>query len=705
MGVEDRIILPDSPEYPALSKAARDPGGYKWFPPIQRDRSQEHPYAGDDWMALQLKTVESKLGMDLEFHSRTGRPSILGIASPTSCGAAPWDLKLVEQMVDEAERGRYTLIGHSVMGADRPVVEQALGRRTPRRIWGDSMIRHYLCNAELCSAPGKDEDDDDQGAMGFMDLWSAATMCLTVPNHKACRGSECSGPCPKHDVFGYCSIDAWEGLMVEAYNERLMEQRRIPEQLYQDMLELAEICQIMQVRGLCVDRAFVEELETKADEKKMELFPYEERHKVGKKGQQLKGLEKIWKFFNPKSPKQVLDWGADQGWNLKKTDKDAIKTLLLKEAKKECGLLDLEEIAAAEKLPENLDILYRLYEYKMAGKGLKSWFDERYFGLDGLLHPRTIMTGTSTSRLASSKPNYQNILARGWGALARKAFKPHDESLEFVSADASNLELRTCLYCAGTDPQVCGADAFKWLISNAPEFEAAYQDTRYESARDLAKSVSHAADYLEGFRLYDYEDLDTETVRRQVNAGALAVYHPKFKSELKKPWEYCGKVVAFTGINLAERFFGQATFENRKKALAIQEDIYFKRFNQLRQWHMQVLAGIEARGYVQLATGHRLELVGTPEENAKTGVATLGQGTGAGYITGVMIQYARRGHIPIMQIHDELVFECPKSWTDDEVRDFLRPMGEEHWRLPGFSSPYKGFRGSVWLKDELKRVV
>jgi DNA polymerase I-like protein with 3'-5' exonuclease and polymerase domains len=80
-----------------------------------------------------------------------------------------------------------------------------------------------------------------------------------------------------------------------------------------------------------------------------------------------------------------------------------------------------------------------LYDYKAAGKGLKAWFDDRYFHDDGLMHPRFIPTGTSMGRLSSADPNFQNIPRIGFGKRVRKAIVPRDPSLKLTKADKSQL--------------------------------------------------------------------------------------------------------------------------------------------------------------------------------------------------------------------------------------------------------------------------
>ena len=105
----------------------------------------------------------------------------------------------------------------------------------------------------------------------------------------------------------------------------------------------------------------------------------------------------------------------------------------------------------------------------------------------------------------------------------------------------------------------------------------------------------------------------------------------------------------------------------------------------------------EKLGFVQSPVGRFLELDDTPEKNAKLTVAFLGQGVGADYATGVMLEYKRRRDwIAQGMIHDALVSSLPKTWTPEEVYAFGKFMECETPRLPGFTCPVKMEVGPNW---------
>lgn len=653
---------------------------HDWFPPIRRT---------PEGLEELIEAADEPLGTDLEFNPKTNKPSILGVSTRAETGAVLWSEELAGRVVERAQKTNQTLVGHSVVGADRPVYEKALGIKMPLEMWDDTMILHYLCNADFCKTPGKEEDDDG-GAMGLMDLWTMCSLYTDLPVWKTCRGKACSGPCPVDDVFGYCAIDSWGGLSSFHALKLDTEKKKIPWSLYRELMELSEICIQMEDYGIQVDRAYVAEMEKAFEAKKAELFPFEVIN-----GKPVYGL------FNPKSPAQVADYFRRHNVTLESTEKDQVLKVLEKEAKARKLRLEKEdgEYLFLGDVPEEMTALLRLYQFKAAGKGLKSWFDDRYVGRNGLIHPRFISTGTSTGRLSSSRPNFQNIPARGFGELVRRAVVAR-RGFRFLKSDYSQLELRMCLYLAGVDPRGIGKDAFSWLVGQANTvLPGAFQraaEMMGDTERQVAKSVGHAFDYLEGFKLFSSKDLEKPNIKKEAEYGALALY---------RDWTFRGKIVGFTGANLAERLFGDKTLANRKKALEIQEQVFAKAFPELRKWHRKILAEVEDSREVHSAAGRYLKLYGTDEEDAKMTAAFHGQGTSADHVIGMMRRFkAETGRLPLMQVHDELDFEVPEEWADEKVKDFISLMGEETPRLPGFVSAFKAKVGSSWLEKEMVQL-
>jgi hypothetical protein len=232
-------------------------------------------------------------------------------------------------------------------------------------------------------------------------------------------------------------------------------------------------------------------------------------------------------------------------------------------------------------------------------------------------------------------------------------------------------------------------DAFTWLVKASNGlFESVADETPDKgwNARDWSKSVSHGADYLEGIKVYYSKDLDTAYMKGLIRNGSLIVH---------RDWEAFGGVVGFTGINLADRLFGDASHENRRRALSIQE-AYFNRFPEIRSWHKRITRQAE-QGYLRSASGRYLELFGSPEDKLKQTAAFFGQGGGADDVGEGMRRFGALGQIPLIQVHDELVYELPIEWSDEKVMEHFQPFVVESDFMPGFKGPVKVSRGPNWL--------
>lgn len=674
---KDRIVLPEQQCFvQPLLFARRD--GFNPFPPTRTAKTITPEVL--KWFD-ELMTHEGPFGFDLEYYERkteTGAtvwiPSILGVASRDLAIGVPWDTAVCRLFIEKCLEKGTRIVAFAGTGADKPVVDEALGVETPREVWADSMLTHYLCNQDFVKTTHKVEDADDSSSLGFMNLWTAASMTTMLPHWKSCSKKFCSQTfCPTHDVFGYCAIDAWAGLMVWLHNLETLKRFNFPIKVgLDDMHELAHICNEMKVRGVAIDWDRVAALAAEMETHKDGIFEYT----LDAKG------EKQFKAFNPNSPKQILEWFKQHGIVLENTDKKTVFRELEKVASRYS--MELSEFREYQgPLPIEHEHLLNLAEYKESGKGVDAWFGPRYRGADGLIHPRFILTGTSSSRLASSKPNFQNIGKRGWAKRLKSCVVPRSPHLHLLSSDSSQLELRICLWAAGESPS--RADTiFEDLVAKSDgKFKKAAEFAKM-SERDVAKSVVHASNYLEGITILSEDDLRRDNIKKEIEEGAL-VYDPK--------WNYAGGVVGFTGSNLADRLFGNHTRESRRLALELRKQ-YVTEVPAIARWQQRTLRSVEENGYVQLPTGHFLRLYGNARDNAKIAIATWGQGGGAQYIQGVMLRFFReRGAIPVLNVHDELVFEVPREWSDKQCYEFISLMYEPILRMPGFKAPGKAKRG------------
>lgn len=927
-------------------------------PGTKKSLIQPHPDVEqtEDALNVILASPAAEKGIDFEFEhgwKDVGgrmdvrfRPTIVSICTDDRIACVKWTPEIGRKIALEIRDGGARWVAHSGVTADKPVNDEVTGIVSSMDKWEDSMMSHFLMNQHLTKAPSKDGDDD--GALGFMNLWAAASLTTDLYNWKSCRGHACEGPCPSHRPMEYCAVDTWAGLKCHQFYQARLSENPKRQTLYRELLELTDLCWQMERQGVKINTEYVKIMDADADLRKEALFPFEV---VGKKKQ--------YAEFNPRATPQVVEWFQAHGIRLNSNNKGDVRKVLERELGL-AGFNSLKEMEDSEDdLPSALDALYRLDQFKSEGKGLDSWFGPKYVDRFGYVHPRFVTVGTSTGRLSSAGPNFQNVPARGFGDLVRRALVARSSGLTLVKSDFKQLELRmcvvpetkilttdlrwiradevkvgdeligfdekqqnghtgvryrrsnvlacgtvrkktvtlntdkesitgaddhylvvmrpnrkgsltrkwvmlkdiavgdklpficrpweedksreggylagifdgegwlsavgigfaqaqgdverytkklldargyrigswiakkqpqytkphvkalitcgmwetlrflgtirplrllqknaiswegrrawggintvyatvvslemgseqnlcaittstktymangffshNCLYCAGIDQSIISQDAFYWLVDQAGGlFERAaelvdpkgYTKDPRKAARNIAKRISHAGDYLEGFKLLDPYELDLTSTKRLIDAGALKVYAKKYMPGLEKDWIFLGKYVAFTGSNLSDALFGNHTNENRKKALEIQEDIYFKKFHAIRTWHRKVLEEVERTGCITSPTGRFLRLYGRDEDKAKVAVAFLGQGVSADHVQAVMLRYKREfGVVPLLQVHDELVFERDRSLSDDEHRKFISVMCEPTWRLDGFSAPCEAKIGDNW---------
>jgi len=293
-----------------------------------------------------------------------------------------------------------------------------------------------------------------------------------------------------------------------------------------------------------------------------------------------------------------------------------------------------------------------------------------------------------------------NCPARGWGKQVKKIFIPPPGKI-WCSSDASNLETRIVLDNAGIDSRTIERDAFTWLVNQDPSgFEMAGKIAG-KSARDMAKITSHSTNYLAGLKLFDEYEIRTPYVQKLVKMGALEIY---------EDWHYCGKVVGFTGIRLAEILFKlrkntpkEEALELRKKALLVTK-VYCDKFP-IRQWQREVMAQAE-KGFIQTRWGSYLTLIESPTENAKIAAAKIGQGEGAEYVQGKQLELLRsvcnEDVTMDAQVHDEILLSIPRDYPERKIRDIIDILHGESHRLKGFYCPWVAKKGVNW--GELEKI-
>ena len=293
----------------------------------------------------------------------------------------------------------------------------------------------------------------------------------------------------------------------------------------------------------------------------------------------------------------------------------------------------LEELAALHALPR------AIIEYREIAK-LKSTYVDALPKLihpqTGRLHSRLSQTGTATGRLSSSNPNLQNIPVRSeLGRKIRAAFAA-EPSWTLLSADYSQIELRILAHFSG-DPVLVEA---------------------FQRGEDI-----HARTAQEVFGVGPL--MQTAEHRR----GAKVINF--------------GIIYGLSAFGLAQ----QLGIDQREAQKFI--NAYFERYRGVKQYLDQQVEEVRRTGISRTLLGRARQI---PEIHSKqvnlrnfairTALNTPFQGTAADLIKLAMIEIdarlQREGFRSkmILQVHDELLFECPPEELDP-VRKLVKPAMEQ----------------------------
>ena len=287
-------------------------------------------------------------------------------------------------------------------------------------------------------------------------------------------------------------------------------------------------------------------------------------------------------------------------------------------------------IDVLNKLSSEHPIINKIIEYRMFTK-LHATYIEGLLGTvmpDGKIHTIYTQTLTRTGRLSSIEPNLQNIPVRSeYGKLIRKAFVPSPNSI-ILSGDYSQIELRVMAHMANIDSLI---DAFKNDMDihtkTAMDIFHVSKDEVTSSMRRMAKAVNFGIIYgISSFGLSENLTISVKEAKKFIE-DYLQTY-PGVK-------EYMDSIVA--------------------KAY---EDGFVKTLLHRKR----MIPELKNSNYMIRAQGERIAL-NTPI-----------QGTSADIIKKAMVEihdaFKREGlkSKMILQVHDELVFDCLKEERETVIR-------------------------------------
>ncbi|MCG2282704.1 DNA polymerase I [Staphylococcus epidermidis] len=288
-----------------------------------------------------------------------------------------------------------------------------------------------------------------------------------------------------------------------------------------------------------------------------------------------------------------------------------------------------------EKLQGEHPIIDDILEYRQLSKLQSTYVEglQKVISKDHRIHTRFNQTLAQTGRLSSVDPNLQNIPIRlEEGRKIRKAFKPTSKDSVILSADYSQIELRVLAH-------ITQDESLKHAFINGHDIHTA-------TAMKVFNVESDQVDSL---------------MRRQAKAVNFGIVY-----------------------GISDYGLSQSLGITRKKAKAFIDD-YLASFPGVKQYMSDIVKDAKAQGYVETLLHRRRYILDITSRNfnlrsfaERTAMNTPIQGSAADIIKLAMVKFSEKiketkYHAKLLlQVHDELIFEIPKS----EVADFSKFVEE-----------------------------
>lgn len=311
-----------------------------------------------------------------------------------------------------------------------------------------------------------------------------------------------------------------------------------------------------------------------------------------------------------------------------------------------------------ESLKGKHEIIQDILDYRQLTKLKSTYVDGllKVIGPDGRIHTSFQMTVTATGRLSSTEPNLQNIPVRSeLGAGIRKMFVS-SPGMILVDADYNQIEMRLLAHISGDE-----------LMREA---------------------------FISG------EDIHTVTASQVWNVP-LDQVTPLQRSRAKAV--NFGIVYGISDYSLAHDI---GVYRNEAREYI---DAYFSKYSGVRSYMNNIVEKAKADGYVTTLFGRRRWL---PElKSSNFNLRSFGervalnmpiQGTAADIIKIAMIRVHNKlteGGLEsklILQIHDELIVECPENEAE-AVKMILKDEMEDAVKL-GVPLAAEAYEGHSWYE-------
>lgn len=296
-----------------------------------------------------------------------------------------------------------------------------------------------------------------------------------------------------------------------------------------------------------------------------------------------------------------------------------------------------------EQLQGEHPIIDYILEYRQLSKLQSTYVEglQKVISDDQRIHTRFNQTLAQTGRLSSVDPNLQNIPVRlEEGRKIRKTFKPTSKDSVILSADYSQIELRVLAH-------ITQDESMKEAFINGDDIHTA----------TAMKVFGVEADQVDSL------------MRRQAKAVNFGIVY-----------------------GISDYGLSQSLGITRKKAKAFIDD-YLASFPGVKQYMSDIVKDAKALGFVETLLHRRRYIPDITSRNfnlrgfaERTAMNTPIQGSAADIIKLAMVKFAQKMKETtyqaklLLQVHDELIFEVPKSEVDS-FSEFVEEIMENALQL------------------------
>ena len=275
----------------------------------------------------------------------------------------------------------------------------------------------------------------------------------------------------------------------------------------------------------------------------------------------------------------------------------------------------------------------------------------------GRIHPDLLPLATATGRFAARNPNMQNCPRKTNDPVGIRSFIVAPEGHVLVSCDFSQIELRVgAFYCRDArmlETYQTGGDIHAQttsIIFSIPYAQAVDKNAPgYKERRTIAKNVNFGVFY----------GLFPTGLQRTL----------RFKAGLSPTLAECESIIA----NLKAGYPELAKWQEQEKIAA-----FSTQYTQTHLGRRRYLPGIRSRDWSRKSFAERCVL-NTPIQGTAADILKLA-------LARLLVGLPERPWLkPLLQIHDELVFELPTERLDEAVA-FIRACMEKE-PFPAFDVP------------------